>query len=51
MAEKYRDKKLFLQKGTLFSNRNKQAEKLVKKFAIQLKSTLVNIENQVKARP
>jgi hypothetical protein len=51
MAEKYRDKKLFLQKGTLFSNRNKQAEKLVKKFAIQLKSTLVNIENQVKGRP
>jgi hypothetical protein len=51
MAEKYRDKKLYLQKGTLFANRNKQAEKLVKQFAVKLKSTLINIENQVKARP
>ncbi|HEX8333041.1 MAG TPA: hypothetical protein VF622_10480 [Segetibacter sp.] len=49
-AEKYRDKKLLMQKGTLFSNRKKQAEKLVTKFSAQLKKVLVNIENQVKAR-
>jgi hypothetical protein len=47
-ADKYRDRRLVTETGTLFSNRKKQVDKLVKKFSTQLKKTLVDIEKQVK---